>query len=150
MTAANENRTHIYRIRRKADGLFLNHIGHGGVHNHDNCSGQWGPIGVFWKKPQTVRRHLLELCQFRVYVGDGFVRRARPIGPRQKEDKKHQPFTVIYPHGTPIRHVKTVYEWLDRYEVIATEITVHGEQIMEAREFASFAQDKNISGNASG
>lgn len=136
----NENRTYIYRIRRKEDGLFLCHLGSGTPHNHDNCSGQWGPTGVFWKKEETVRRHLLELCQFRVYVGNGSVHRHHNRqGPRQKADVASKPFKVIYPFGTPIHHVKTVYEWLDKYEVVGTEITVHGHNVVEARDFASFS-----------
>lgn len=144
MNFANENRTYIYRIRRKSDGLFLCHISKGTPHNLDNFSGQWGPTGVFWRSQETVRKHLLELCQFRVYVGNGYVTKSKPQGLRQRAAAAHKKFNVIYPIGTPISHVKTVYEWIDKYEVIVTEITVHGENIMQASDFVSFNQTKNM------
>jgi len=37
--------------------------------------------------------------------------------------------------------VSTNLQWLSKYEVVATEITVHGEQVVEAVDFANFKED---------
>jgi hypothetical protein len=95
---------------------------------------------VFFVKPETVRKHLLELCQFRVYEGGGTVYdlRGRRRGKRQKARDQLNPFWVVYPYDTPIRHIKTVYEWLNKYEIIVTNISIHDSDTMEAVDFASF------------
>lgn len=137
--AANENRTKIYRIRRKADGLFLIHLGHGMAHGSEH--GTWGPNGVFFWKPETIRKHLLELCQFRVYCSEGgtvFDLRKRHRGRRQKARDALNPFWVIYGLDQPVHLVSTVYEWLDLYEVVVSDITVHSEDAQEAKDFACF------------
>lgn len=131
--AANENRTHIYRIRRKRDGMFLNS---GFSHRFPEVNeggSQWGPCGCFWKKEETIRKHLLGLITPSFYCGNGFI---------HVSTKNKRGFHVVYPYDTPVHVMKPVFAWLDKYEVIATEITVHGESVMEARDFASFLGDK--------
>lgn len=150
-TASNENRTHIYRIRRKEDGLFLAYLGEeAGGHL---WKGYWQPIGVFWRKPETVRKHLLELCTLRVYSAEFQMNSWGPGGnihrslrSKGKSTQRNRPpqFTV-FPHDTKIRVSSIHYQWLDYYEVVATEITVHGESVMEARDFASFLKDEMVS-----
>lgn len=144
MTAANENRTHLYRIRRKSDGLFLTTLTYG--HPLANDAGTWGKTGCFWLTQETIKEHLLELCQFRVYLYDDTakvydLRKRRRRGHNQRERDMINPFWVIAPCGTPIRLVKTVYDRLNNYEIVATEISVHGSQVMEAVDFASFKED---------
>lgn len=124
MKTINDNRTKLYRIRRKEDGMFLVHLAKGTPYSID---GTWNAHGVFWKKPETIRKHLLELIQFRVYDGHGI-----------DHYWPGKPVKAIYPYDVPIRHVKTVYEWLEKYEVVATEVTIHSENRMEAKDFASF------------
>lgn len=137
--AANENKTFLYRIRRKEDGLFLECSP-----SHSRWTDHFGPVGCFWRKQETIKKHLYELCKFNLYCGGGMVvntKSKRRRGPNQKRRDNINPYFVVYPSGTEFRTVSVNYEWLDRYEVIATEITVHGEQVMEAREFASFMED---------
>lgn len=132
MIASNDNRTKIYRIRRKSDGKFLiqapyypeEYFGKRFEWRFNSC-------GVFWKKDETVRKHLIRLCRFVVYNGHG-------------EDRIRLYDSVefsYYPQGMPIKLVGMHYERLDLYEVVATDITVHGEDTMSAREFASFTND---------
>ena len=113
----NDNKTHIYRIRRKLDGAFLCSLQKGSP-NPAGCSWNWGPTGVFFKKPETIRKHLVELCQIRKY------------------DLKHDQGCVIW--NTPVIHLGADYSLVNLYEVVSTEITVHGEHVMEASDFASF------------
>lgn len=144
MKNGNDNRTYIYRIRRKYDGAFLTSNPMPLPGSHDDCSFLWGPIGCFWKKPATIRAHLLELCKFRIYEYSNvenhkpFDLRRRHRGKRQQLTDAVNPFFHITGWDTPHRLVRIVYEWLDKYEVIATEISVHGENVMEAKDFASF------------
>lgn len=145
MSAANENRTHIYRIRRKADGMFLvsapSPTPYGNEDGQSNQSHLWGPIGTFWKKPETIKAHLLALCQFRIFCGHGIDMPALPYSNSQRTKglrEKYGDHWPLYPWDVPHRLVKTVYERLDHYQVVATEITVHGENVMEAKDFASF------------
>ncbi len=136
MTALNDNRTHIYRILRKRDGLFLVSLCYGGAHGED--AGVWGPTGTFWKTPQTIKDHLLELCEYRVYCSEGgsvFDLRGRRRGPRQQARDELNPFWVIYGCDTPVHHVKTMLSWLDRYQVVATEITIHSNKTIPAADF---------------
>jgi len=136
---ANENRTHIYRIRRKSDGLFLSNLGYGIAHG--SHPGHWSTNGAFWWKPETIRSHLLELCQFRVYCSEGgsiHDMRQRKRGKRQMVQDEVNPFWVIYGCNARVTHVATLYDRLGLYEVIATQISVHAENVMEAADFASF------------
>lgn len=144
----NDNRTHIYRIRRKEDGLFLVSAPcRKDPFVWDQLSTMWGPVGVFWRKPETVRSHLLGLCQRRFYICEKQesiydLRRSRK-GPRQRAAKENNPFWLIVPHGTPVYKAEPRYEWLDKYEIIATEITVHGENKMEATDFVNLIDNEN-------
>ncbi len=137
MTQSNDNRTHIYRIRRKSDGLFLEW-----VTRIPSCYGEWGPTGVFWKKPETIRKHLLELCTYRMYCGEeGYVHDRNSRRFVRKPPKTQEKFLQIWPAGTQLHTVAVIYDWLDKYEVVATEISVHGQDTMEARDFALFKED---------
>lgn len=136
--AANQNRTKIYRIRRKSDGLFL---AYAPLRTPGECC-HWEPNGCFWKKKETIRKHLITLCEFWLYEGDGYVHSSDRIKSRMKP--KHNPFWYLYPAGTPYRLVKTVYEWMDKYEVVATDITVHGQNVIDSEEFMKTGKgDKN-------
>lgn len=143
----NDNKTFIYRIRRKSDGLFLNSsINHNTPLVYDQTPSYWGSTGVFWRKPETVRKNLLALCTRYYYIFDEqqtlFRNRAHGGSETKKQLIKRNIKFVVCRTDTPIHRCEPIYPWLDKYEVIATEITVHGECIMEAREFASFLADK--------
>ncbi|WP_149113242.1 hypothetical protein [Limnoglobus roseus] len=132
MTPSNDNRTVIYRIRRKEDGLFLSTAPSklpGGNHH-------WDTTGCFWRKQETIIEHLITLCQFRVYCGEGKIYRSS-----RKTKARQHPFFTVYAWDVPHRVVSTNYEWMDKYEVVGTDISVHGDKIMEAREFASLLND---------
>lgn len=120
MQACNDNRTKLYRIRRKSDGKFLG----GKPSEYPGSYGWWDNTGCFWKRDETIRKHLLSLCKYCVFYGE----------------------PNIYPHGVswyqcPIKTVAIFHKWLDLYEVVVTDITVHGENTMEACDFASFQND---------
>jgi hypothetical protein len=99
----------------------------------------WDVTGCFWRKQETIIQHLITLCQFRVYCGDGRVHRSR-----KKTKARPHPVFVVYAWDTPHKLVSTNYEWMERYEVVGTDITVHGDKVMEAREFASLLNDKEL------
>ena len=134
----NDNRMTLYRIRRKADGLFLawaptrmpgGHLVH------------WNRGGCFWRTQETIIEHLLELCKYRVYCSErGSVHNKST---RRKPTDKGLHF-VVYPHDTPHRVASINYNWLDKYEVVATEVTEHASKTMEARDFASLMNDERI------
>lgn len=136
MQASNDNRTVIYRIRRKGDGMFLStapsRMPGGNI-------GHWDATGCFWRKQETIIEHLISLCQFRVYCGEGTVYKNR-----QKTKAKQHDWFVVYAWNTPHRLVSTNHEWMDKYEVVGTDITVHGDKVMEARDFASLMNDIEI------
>lgn len=138
---ANQNRTHLYRIRRKSDGLFLSHISQdAGGHEF---KGTWQPTGSFWRTQDTIRKHLLELITYRVYIADHPMNSWHQFRPRGMPlNKVPAPQFTVFPCGTKKGIVGVFYQWLDHYEVVATEITVHGEDVLEARTFASFLMDK--------
>jgi len=117
MKAANNNRTKMYRIRRKLDGRFLVSMVRGSP-NPAGCSWNWSPVGAFFLKQETIRKHLLELCQVRKYDID------KTNGSRC--------------WNTPIIHLGTDYSQLNLYEVVIMDISVIGQNTMEAVDFASF------------
>lgn len=138
---ANQNRTHLYRIRRKEDGLFLAWVNkEAGGHEY---KGAWQPTGSFWRTQDTIRKHLLELITYRVYIADHEMNSWPGMRPRGTPlNKKMPPQFTVFPSGTKMAVAGVFYQWLEHYEVVATEITVHGENVMEARDFASFLMDK--------
>lgn len=141
MKASNDNRTVIYRIRRKEDGLFLTTAP---SRMPGNVS-HWDATGCFWRKQETIVEHLITLCQFRVYCGEGNIYRSS----RRTKARQH-PFFTVYAWDTPHKLVSTNYEWMDKYEVVGTDITVHGDKVMEAREFSSLLRDISLSESKGG
>jgi hypothetical protein len=137
MMPANDNRTHIYRIRRKSDGKFLTSA----PCRVPGYRAPFDSVGCFWRKQETIREHLLALCQFWMYCGEvGHVHRPSQLMRKYEPDA---PWLQIWPIGSYTKHlVSTNFNKLDLYEVVATEITVHGENVMEARAFASFMNDE--------
>lgn len=142
MTKANDNRFCLYRIRRKADGLYLEWNPSPTPGDHETA---FGPNGIFWKKPATVRKHLLELCQFRLYcfeedkVWNYNMRNRSRRGHRQlRSDEKSNNHFALVSHDAQQRLVKTVYEWLDLYEVVVTVVDEHSTKTTPAAEFANF------------
>lgn len=125
----NDNKTTLYRIRRKSDGKFLNQK------PMETPGPQprwiWGKNGAFWKTELTIREHLFTLCYSWYYM------------PKDSDDvtifKKNS--VQIFKHGTPIKKSGPYYKRLDDYEVVATMITEHSSDTMEARDFASFSND---------
>ena len=142
MEAANNNRTKIYRIRRKEDGLFLFTLSNNETGGH-RWKGTWQPIGAFWRLEETIRRHLLELCTYRVYISDRPIESCGEIGnvPRSlrrrgtRKNKKMPPQFSVFPYDCPVKTVGVFFEFLQHYEVVVTDITVHGENTMEAVDF---------------
>lgn len=150
MTQANDNRTFLYRIRRKSDGLFLSC-----APSDFRIFDEWGPTGTFWKKAETITKHLFNLCELKIICfnkGKAYVYDMRDgkrkRGKNQQIQDSINPFWVMYDCNVPEpQHVRMVWEWLDKYEVIATEVTVHGDHIITAEDFIGVIEDRKESGN---
>lgn len=129
--AANDNKTKLYRIRRKSDGKFLIGKPRDYPKLPTATDSMWGKDGAFWKQQETIRKHLLSLCAWRLYNGYG-----QDIVDRW-DGRKFE----YWPSATPIKIVRYFYDRLDKYEVIVIDISVHGENKIEARGFANLPND---------
>ena len=78
----------------------------------------------------------MELISFRMFCGDGWHRTREKIS-NNRYGKAYPYGRTCYAIDVPHRLVKFVPEWLDKYEVVATDITIHGENTMEAKDFAN-------------
>lgn len=129
MQANNDNRTVLYRIRRKSDGRFLNTKPTRSPGRQPNWI--WSKNGAFWRTEGTIREHLLALCYSWYYEVDDST----------KVTFFKNNSVQIYQHGMPVKQVGPYYERLNLYEVVAIQVTEHESDIMEARTFASFSND---------
>ena len=121
----------IYRIRRKSDGRFFTSASS----TPYSLEGNWTNTGVFFYKAETVKRHLINLCTYRVYVGHGYdhkVSRDKPARNLKKGDH-----FGIWPAGTPVRQVAILWGRLELYEVIVTDITINNEDKIDAAAFGN-------------
>lgn len=135
---SNDNKLILYRIRRKADGLYLITAPCTSPGTDDR---NFGPTGCFWKTPETVRKHLIGLCTFRMFCGDGFIHDASHKR-HTKSINIHNPIFVIYPHDTIQHKVGVVDAWFSKYEVVATEVEVSRSCIMESSEFCDIFRER--------
>lgn len=107
----------LYRIRRKDDGAFL----------CDCCTNnpakpRFNKSGVFWKRIDTIKKHLNDLCTDFVWVHPDGSMRGHKLGMKVPTWDCKSQIVGFNP------------AFLQFYEVVVHDVTVESEEVIQAKD----------------
>jgi len=92
----------LYRVRRKDNQEFLAQF------NYVFLGGSWNKSGSFFKKIDTVRKHIRDLCS-----------------------------TWEWVHGTKYSYIRRIETFKDKYslyEIVVNDVTINGEYVIDGKD----------------
>lgn len=131
----NDNHITLYRIRRKADGLYLISAPGKNAGGADNVASLWGVTGAFWRQEKTIIAHLNVLCEYWLYCAEDEQKVFRSMRNIRKGRLNKKGGFVVFSADTPLKLAGIYPEWLSKYEVHATVVNEVSSTIIDAKSF---------------